>query len=860
LKLGLALAAAMVMSCLIAGGDVGSFLINGDFEEGEEGKLPGWSRSFYPRRDGIERCLLRTDDRARSGRWSLKVDTESVLGEETTLVFNGAVAKEITRMRGKRAVLSGWVYVEPGTAVRPISMRLRTFGRDENGRSIFLGDVLSVKVLGKPGEWVQFRAQGTVGTGNITSMDLHCSIRPDMVRTVQFLDDIRLELWTPPPLEILPLRETVWRDESVLPVEIRLNEEKAKTIQFELCNDREEIVRRWTRQAKRTIFGLPMPKVRLPEGSYLLRARLLDDKGNILVSDDAPIEVVESPWEDMPETPPRRKTTDTQHKGEMPEGFKVVGTVAPTSLPDALPEHPEMISPDLDLLGWRERGYVVFSRHYLDSVSRLGRARPGEIGPVRIFASPGEYEPATISVWALRHLKGVRVTVSELTGEQAIIPANSVDVRVVRMIQGLPSFLEKRGTVDIPEGQTQTFWLTVHVPPDIKPGFYAGTIAVSPGNGRPAEVELLLRVLPLKLPPPPKGYGFWWKMDARWNGYYSKERDMTLEQMRKQFILLREHGCNMVSCYGMPRMRREEDGTVSFDFERDHWGHNRYSLADFLRLGRETGFLSSEVPIQYVGADSLHTHWIARALKMELDSSAFDEFYRDACRRIDRWAKGQGFTLAFACVDEIGNSSQRRRTALRFYRLAQEAGVLTSVTDNSMHGGVHLMGQRRFDGIIDMRLYNFITPEMIRHARESNDRLWLYNLGSGGWNAKRDRFVFGFFTERCGAEGYSQWAFQWPSGNVNPYEAAAAGKRSGYHYALPAPDGPLPTLALEGVREGIDDARYLTLLPPTARPAFLDDIEPFSTRISSYLGRHSGNFLDAKRWRIAREAMREDRD
>ena len=121
-----------------------------------------------------------------------------------------------------------------------------------------------------------------------------------------------------------------------------------------------------------------------------------------------------------------------------------------------------------------------------------------------------------------------------------------------------------------------------------------------------------------------------------------------------------------------------------------------------------------------------------------------------------------------------------------------------------------------------MRLYNFITPEMIEDTRRSGDHLWLYNLASGGRNARIDRFVFGQFTERCGAEGCAQWAYQWPNGNTNPYEAAAATGSSGYHYALPAPDGPLPTLALEGVREGIDDARYLALLPKDAQGRALE--------------------------------------
>jgi len=827
-----------------------SLLVNGDFEGG----IQGWSMSFYPKGEGIERCISISDARSKSGRCSLRIDTGPVLGEETALVFNGAVSKEAIRLAGKRLTLSGWVYIEPKTAVRPISMRLRTFGKDEKGRGVFLGDVLSLKVLGKPGEWVRFEVSGVVPDLDIRSMDLHCSIRPDLARTLQFIDDLRLELYAPPPIEMNPLKDALWSDETVLPVEVHLNEPRAKDIRFTLTDGEGEIIRRWSRRARTTIFGLSLPETGLKEGEYLIEADLLDEKGDVLARDEKQLLVVESPWRETPEI--TAETGAVRFGTEVPEGFKVMGSVAPRDLPDLIPDRPDILSPDLDLSDQLRRGYILFSRHYLEPVSSFGRPRPGEIGPIRIFACPGEYEPATVSVWAARKaLKDVRVEVSDFQGERGSIGSENADIRVVRRIRGLPPFLEKRSSVDIPKGQTRTFWLTFYIPPETPPGFYSGRITIFPQGSEPSGIDLLVRVLPLKLPSPPRGYGFWWKMDARWNGYYSKEKKEVLKQIRKQFILLREHGCNMVSCYGMPRMTRVDEGEIDFDFNRDHWGHNKYSLADFLRLGRETGLLSSRVPIQYVGAESLHTHWIARALKIDLDSPAFDKFYKDACRRIDRWAKDRGFTLAFACVDEIGNSPERRRTALRFYSLAHEAGVLTSVTDNSMHGGVHLMGQKRFDEIIEMRLYNFIMPEMIEQTRRSGDRLWLYNLGSGGWDAKRDRFVLGFFVERCGAEGYSQWAFQWPSRNVNPYEAAAVGGRTGYHYALPAPDGPLPTVALEGVREGIDDARYLSLLPPKLRRNFLKEIEPFSVHIDDYLSRHTGVYFDVRRWLIARKAL-----
>lgn len=831
-----------------------SLLVNGDFEEGAGGDVPGWSLGFYPQQLGDIRTVIhRSQARAKSGRWSLRIDTGPVLGEETTLVFNGSVSDTVARRRGGTLLLSGWVYVEPGTAARPIQMRLRMFGRDREGRSTFLGDVLQVTAYGKPGRWVRFQAAGSGPTSEVTSMDLHCSISPDILRTVQFLDGLRLEPVVPPPLKVRLPSSAVWRDQGILAVEVHVNRpSKAPAgLTLSLLAPNGKAVAECRRSPLTSVVGLPLPKVKPAEGRYLLRGELRDGNGAVIASAVTPVHLVASPWEGAPA---KLRIQARRAIAGVPPGFRVMGTTAPTDAPDVVPSQPEMTSSDIDLTPWRDRGYVAFSRHYLDDISRLGRPRPGELTAVRLFASRGEYEPAVVAVWAIRPQKGVRVSVSDLLGRNAVITATNVDVRVVRRMRGLPPFLEKRQGVDIPGGQTQAFWLTVYVPREAPAGFYHGDIEITAQNARPTHVPLLLRVLPFALPPPPKGYGFWWKMDGRWNGYYSKERNAAVEQIRKQFILLREHGCNMVSCYGMPRMAKA-DGTFAFDFSQDHWAHDQFSLADFFNLGRETGFLSRRVPIQYPGAESLHSDWIARLVGADRLSNAFAEFYKSACRRIAGWAEEQGFTLAFACVDEIGNAPERRRDALRFYRLAKEAGVLTSVTDNSMHGGVHLMGQPRFDDIIDMRLYNFLVPEMIAHAERSGDRLWLYNLGSAGWDAKCDRFVFGLFTERCGAEGYSQWAFQWPSGNANPYEAAAAGQSTGWHYALPAPDGPLPTLALEGVREGIDDARYLHLLPAGARSAFVGDIEPVSTAIPRYLEGWGGEAFEIRRWRIARRAL-----
>lgn len=827
------------------------FLLNGDFE-GKE--LSGWSLAFYPRGDkDIKQCIHLSDKRAKRGSQSMEINTNPVLGEEVTLVFNGAISNELMNYKGKRVMLSGWVYIEKGTALRPIHMRLRTFGIDEKGNSAFLGDVLEITVLGRVGVWVKFQAIGTIPGKNITGMDLHCSISPDIVPTVQFLDDLHLEIYNP-PLELRLLKDAIWQDENVIPVEtyVNLGEREGLSLRFALFNSKGKPIFRWQKPAKTAIYGLKL-NAKLSEGNYLITAKLFSADGKLLEQTKSQIEILKSPWEGAKKG--SAKPRETSSDAVVPPAFQAMGAVAPKSVPENIPSQSEILSPDIDISQWKNKGYVVFSRHYLESVSLLARPRPGELlDTIRIFASPGEYEPATISVWALKPLKALRIIASDLVGEKASIPSKNIEIRVLRIPQRLPIFLERINEIDIDEGHTRTFYLNIYIPPNTPPGFYFGEIKILPASGELTSIRLLLRVLPIRLPTPQKGYGFWWSLDSRWNGYYSKDLSSVLEQIRKQFILLREYGCNMVSIYNMPKMSKVEGG-ISYDFQKDHWGHTLYSLDDLFRIGRETRLFSPKVPLQYPGAEALHSYWISREFGLELPSDAFGEFYRNACREIDRWAKKQGFLLAFACVDEIGNSPERRGEALRFYRLAKEAGVLTSVTDNSMHGGVHLMGQPRFDEIVDMRVYNFITPEMIENTRKSKDRLWLYNLGSTGWYGKLDRFVFGFFTERCGAEGYSQWAFQWPGGGADPYESAIKGEHTGWHYALPAPDGPIPTLALEGVREGIDDARYLSLLPEKERDLFLRDIQPFSVMIGDYLEKHSGYFLDALRWKIARKIL-----
>src|SRR3989344_3610189 len=64
----------------------------------------------------------------------------------------------------------------------------------------------------------------------------------------------------------------------------------------------------------------------------------------------------------------------------------------------------------------------------------LPHSTPGpDTNNINIFASPGEYEPATFAVYTDVTLLNVKVDVSDLISSNGIIPHNNIDVRIVKV-------------------------------------------------------------------------------------------------------------------------------------------------------------------------------------------------------------------------------------------------------------------------------------------------------------------------------------------------------------------------------------------------------------------------------------------
>jgi hypothetical protein len=239
-------------------------------------------------------------------------------------------------------------------------------------------------------------------------------------------------------------------------------------------------------------------------------------------------------------------------------------------------------------------------------------------------------------------------------------------------------------------------------------------------------------------------------------------------------------------------------------------------------------------------------------------------------------AKAQGWPpFIFIPVDEMDNRDSLRIAAARWLSVLKKAGLTTGATLNGLWFGQDSANSDALRGLIDARILNYVDENALATAQRAEKPVWLYNMDVSPWEPKRARLVFGLYAARCRAAGCFQWAYQWPAKpGVDPYHELGSDARFyAQSFAYPAPDGPLPTLALEAIREGIDDMRYihtLTQLIAQARAAgrtteadnalsmlnsLLSEIPVSTPALAPYCERIPADLMQTSRWQIVQSIM-----
>jgi hypothetical protein len=155
-------------------------------------------------------------------------------------------------------------------------------------------------------------------------------------------------------------------------------------------------------------------------------------------------------------------------------------------------------------------------------------------------------------------------------------------------------------------------------------------------------------------------------------------------------------------------------------------------------------------------------------------------------------------------VDEPGTTPVALEHAAALLRAVKSiAGARTFVTLNGRGRDAAFL-----DPWVDVRAYQQLSfnPQEAARARKAGDAAWFYTgpLGS----CAEARLNAGLWWFAASMDGQFYWHYCWPVGD--PWHDPIGG--SEYCAVFPSIEGPVATLAWEGVRQGLADLRYLRTL------------------------------------------------
>jgi len=449
----------------------------------------------------------------------------------------------------------------------------------------------------------------------------------------------------------------------------------------------------------------------------------------------------------------------------------------------------------------RKRGYVLFARDPLTPVSTdAAPGRSERLQNLFTVAAQGEYVPISFAIHALRPLQQLRVTVSPLrSASGAVIPADHIDIRVVRPVRTPvdpaahtyrlePFLIEKIPSVSVPADANIQFWLTIKVPNAAPAGEYRGRATIEGIDG--AAAPITLRVLPFSLPPvsTPRCLSF------------SPPADNAM--LEKELIDLREHGLFPDGLVGTHLKSRDRHFGPD-DVAATRQENDRVIKAALKVYGRLRFPLSYEVGNQVIEGWDPNIYWMVfwpHSRQVDAD------FLKAVQVGLDQ-AKAEGWPpLRIYALDEAGAHGLLDE-AVYYYGLL--AAHLSNVRSYTTIGGGIAMGHDeigRLGKIVTFLDTNRFSPE-IAHALVARGKPFGVYNGARSTPASA-RFFFGFYGWKTSASQVLQWAYHEGDSpfNGNGFRKADEG------YVYEAPDGPLPSLMMEGARAGVDDYRFVELL------------------------------------------------
>jgi len=466
----------------------------------------------------------------------------------------------------------------------------------------------------------------------------------------------------------------------------------------------------------------------------------------------------------------------------------------------------------------RKQGFFVWHRHWATPIYPWTNPTADETAPVlRVFAAPGEYEPITFTVRPLRPLHRAEVKVAAL----GPVPAGEIEVRKVRYMKArrnysdrglyrmVPDILDRWQAGPLPANENATFWLTVHVPDQAKPGVYRGAIRFS-ADGKAAAVPVALRVLDTRLQEDPNHtYGIYYEEPLREVGRAPDEvsRRYWIRKAEMERADMVAHGTRNItlSCWSPAA---DENG--KFDMTES------FRLLDAqLKLNARFGFqppymvsISSESAYEKYMKTGLANHLAG----VQMPPEAFFTEITAMVRAIEQERKRRGWPeFIYQPYDEPSADPPIVAFMVRLFEAVKAAGVRTYTT-----AAPEKPGYQPFKPVVDVWCTQPFLPDHDTAVADMKARgvaYWCYPNDISGENDHTPvagaRMTYGFGFWRSGFLRLIPWIYQYSIGDPFNY---LDGSAMDFMVRSEQDGRPIPVALWEAYREGYDDMRYIYTL------------------------------------------------
>jgi hypothetical protein len=390
-----------------------------------------------------------------------------------------------------------------------------------------------------------------------------------------------------------------------------------------------------------------------------------------------------------------------------------------------------------------------------------------------------------------------------------------------------PDPLLEVSSVSLEAGRARAIWLTVYVPKNTQPGTYSAKIQIN-ADGQSVQVPLSIRVHNVTLPDKRKlmiSNWFFPEIIARVHGLTEwSEPHWKMLNVYAHFMADHRQTSALTPTLALVKRGKDAEGRPTFDFtDFDRWVE-LFKKAGFTMF--EGGGLGQTAPsdrAQYEAVPvGLASDMVIDAkTNVRLDSEQYKQFVSEFFPALQGHLKAKGWLGIYyqhLCDEPSPNTAASyNKFAALVKHYAPKIKVLEACMAKEVAGSVNVW-------VVQPQHYDQFR-DFLEGRRRAGDTLWFYTCcGPRGLYPNRfidfpllDVRLMHWENFKFSLPGYLHWGFNFWRGDPfngleKEWEDGTFLPAGDTHIVYPGANGPLSSIRLEAMRDGIEDYELLKLL------------------------------------------------